>query len=142
MWFSGIIANLWLYEEQSEHGIPFTLEYHDKESLKAPQQCIISIYFVKDRFSCFYIIPKKSIHNFWKQDTQSGNFTVWGFTTSKYSRRILPNLWPAAFQLMYSKWVFVFFCTSTISLINLQHVTTIIPIFFWWNIPYHHHVFE
>lgn len=63
MWFSVIIANLLMYKEQSVCGIVFALENHNKESLKAPQEVIRSIYLVKDRFSYSYIIPKKYLSN-------------------------------------------------------------------------------
>lgn len=64
MWFSVIIANLLMYKEQSECGILFALENHNKESLKARQEVIISIHLVKDRVSYSYIIPKKYLSNF------------------------------------------------------------------------------
>lgn len=63
MWFSIIIANLLMYKEQSECGILFALENHNKESLKAPQEVIISVCLVKDRFSYSYIVPEKYLSN-------------------------------------------------------------------------------
>lgn len=60
MWFSVITANLLM---QSECGILFALENHNKESLKAPQEVIISIHLVKDRFRYFDNIPKKYLSN-------------------------------------------------------------------------------
>lgn len=60
MWFSVIMANLLM---QSECGILFALENHNKESLKAPQEVIISIHLVKDGFRYFCIIPKKYLSN-------------------------------------------------------------------------------
>lgn len=52
-----------MYKEQSVCEIVFALENHNKESLKAPQEVIRSIYLVKDRFSYSYIIPKKYLSN-------------------------------------------------------------------------------
>lgn len=52
-----------MYKEQSVCEIVFALENNNKESLKAPQEVIRSIYLVKDRFSYSYIIPKKCLSN-------------------------------------------------------------------------------